>query len=376
MISAGYAGEGIRGDARVRVEAAGAFSLELESAVEAMYGDHIREQVATVWKSLGSPPLKLRIEDSGALPFVLQARLESALARHLGVELPALAPAVRATRPISAVRTRLYVPGNTPKLFPNVGLYGPDAIILDLEDSVPTEAKIDSRALVRYALHSLDWGPALRFVRINAGPEGFEDVRAVASQGVDAIILPKAENGAEVAALDSLLAELDVPTRIIPILETARGVLNALEIAEASPRVSALAIGLEDYLADIHAERAADGAASAWAEGQIVNAARAAGVSPLASVYSRIDDEEGLTAYVLRARAMGFDGIGCIHPRQIETVHKLLGPSEPELERARAIVRQFENAVEMGIGSIGVDGQMVDAPVYERAKRIVEGAGR
>jgi citrate lyase subunit beta/citryl-CoA lyase len=152
-------------------------------------------------------------------------------------------------------------------------------------------------------------------------------------------------------------------------------VMRAYEIASASPRVIAVALGLEDYLADIRAERTSSGTESAWAEGQVVNAARAAGISPLASVFSKVDDDAGMLAYSERARSRGFDGVGCIHPRQVPIAHQGFGPSEIEVRRARAIVEEFEAALREGIGAIRVEGQMVDAPVYERAKQMIERAG-
>ncbi len=375
MTTVGFYGEGIRGDAQVSVEHAKSFSVHVCSDVESMYGDAVRAQVQSVADRFGRPNVRLEVRDAGALPFALEARLEAALAAHLRLPLPDLARRKSSLRHSDLRRTRLYVPGNTPKLFPNVGLYRPDGLILDLEDSVPPDAKDAARSMVRQALHHLDWEDAERCVRINSGERGLDDVRATADQGVHTYLVPKAESVEDIAGLDRLLTGLGSESWLLPILESAKGVMRAFEIASASPRVAAVAVGLEDYLADIHAERTAGAEESAWAEGQVVNAARAAGVSPLASVYSKLDDDQGLFAYACRARSRGFDGVGCIHPRQIGIVHRAFAPDRESLLRARAIVDQFDIAIADGVGAIQVDGQMVDAPVYERARRILEMAG-
>lgn len=158
---------------------------------------------------------------------------------------------------------------------------------------------------------------------------------------------------------------------LIPIIESARGVLRAFEIASASPRVVALAIGLEDYAKDIGAERTAEGRESLWARSQIVNAARAAGVTPLGSVFGDVADETGLRAFVRDARALGFEGIGCLHPRQVQIAHAAFAPTPEEIERACRIVQAFEEARARGAGVVALDGKMIDAPVVERARRTI-----
>lgn len=375
--SAGHHGPNVRSDCRVWVQPTprGAPTITVDSRVAALYGESIHALVRSTLAELGASDLSLAIEDSGALPYVIAARIEAAVKRlRPPIEREALPPRTPATtEPRSRFkRSRLYLPGNTPRFFINAGLHRPDAIILDLEDSVPPPEKDAARILVRNALRAVDFYGAEKFVRVNAPPAGLHEIRLLAPHGVHAFLLPKVEDAATVRAAADVLDRLDLhEIALIPIIESARGVLNAVAIASASPRVNALAIGLEDYTADIGAQRTSAGRESLWAQSQIINAARAAGVQPLASVYSAIDDEAGLRAWIAEARALGFTGAGCLHPRQVRIVHAAFAPTAAEMEQARRIVAAFEAA---GGGASAVDGQMIDAPVVERARRVLRGA--
>jgi citrate lyase subunit beta/citryl-CoA lyase len=375
--SAGQHGPEVRSDCRVTIwAAAGTPTIEIQSKVAALYGTAIRDLAQTTLAMLSAASLSLLIEDSGALPYVIQARIEAAV-RRLQPEvaltaLPALNPAAQRPPRARLRRTRLYLPGNTPKFFINAGLHQPDAVILDLEDSVPPAEKDAALVLVRNALRAVDFYGAERLVRINAPPQGLDEIRTLASHGVDAFLLPKVEQAETVQSAAALLDQLGAASSgLIPIVESAHGVLNAYPIASASPRVFALAIGLEDYTADIGAQRTAAGRESLWAQSQVVNAARAAGVQPLASVYSAIDDEDGLRSWIEQARGLGFEGAGCLHPRQVRVVHESLAPSPAEAAQARRIVEAFEAAQAAGLGALALDGKMIDAPVVARARRML-----
>jgi citrate lyase subunit beta/citryl-CoA lyase len=375
--SAGQHGPEVRSDCRVTAwPSDGAPTIQVESRVAALYGAAIRDLAHTTLAALGAAGLSLSIEDSGALPYVIQARIEAAVRRlrpdMAQLALPALNPAAQRTPRTSLRRTRLYLPGNTPKFFINAGLHQPDAVILDLEDSVPPAEKDAALVLVRNALRAVDFYGAERLVRVNAPPQGLDEIRTLAPQGVDAFLLPKVEQAETIQNAAALLDNLGANSiGLIPIVESARGVLNAYAIASASPRVVALAIGLEDYTADIGAQRSAAGRESLWAQSQVVNAARAAGVQPLASVYSAIDDERGLSAWVEEMRGLGFEGAGCLHPRQVRIVHASLAPSPAEAAQARRIVEAFEAAQAAGLGALALDGKMIDAPVVARARRLL-----
>ena len=373
---AGQHGPEVRSDCWVQVApyATATPNLQLTSRVAALYGAEIARLAHATLERLGAADLDLTIDDSGALPYVIQARIEAAVKR-LRPDLTAeVLPDIRLQRaptPRAGLRrSRLYLPGDTPKFFINAGLHRPDGVILDLEDSVAPTEKDSARLLVRNALCAVDFYGAEVTVRVNALPAGLDDLRALAPHGVQAFVLPKVETADEIVAAARAL-EGAGPIHLIPIIESARGVFNALAIASASERVAALSIGLEDYTADIGATRTAEGRESLWARSQIVNAARAAGVQPLASVYADVDDLDGLARFAAEARAFGFDGVACLHPRQVSAVHAAFRPSPEETERARRIVQALDDARAAGLGVASLDGKMVDAPVAERARRVL-----
>lgn len=372
-VAVGSAGADVRGDVRVTVTE-GSGAIHVTSPVKALYGDAIEEAALAMLRSFSLKTVDLTLEDSGALPFVLEARLEAALMEWTGEGLLPIEGSAGRQRERSARRSRLYVPGGVPKMFPNAGLYRPDVVILDLEDSVADSEKTAARVLVRRALRALEFDGCERAVRINAGERGKEDLMAVAEAGVDLVLVPKCESGDELRELAAILEDTGSKAELLPILESALGIHRAFDLAISTPKVTGLAFGTEDYLTDIGARRRADGAESQFALGAVVNAARAARVTPLASVFSKVDDEDGLMMYCQTMRDLGFEGVGCIHPRQVRAVHAAFRPSEGELVAARRLVLGYEAAVSEGRGVVAVDGQMVDTPVYERAKAVLRRA--
>jgi len=386
---AGRRGGDVRSDCWVKVtptDSAG-IELTLHSRVEAMYGDSIHALVRNDLEALGVANAKVEIEDAGALPFVIKARVEAAV-RRLGIDvgagcLPEPGPGMdREAERDRFRRSRLYLPGNEPKFMLNAGLHGPDGVILDLEDSVAPSEKDAARVLVRNALRCVDFRGAERMVRINQGQRGLEDLELVASHNVHVVLIPKVESPAQVRQADekirTLLAEAKIerPVYLMPIVESALGALRAYEIATASPNIVALAIGLEDYTADIGTARTNEGRESFWARSQVVNAARAAGVQPIDSVFSDVSDMEALRESVLEAKSLGFDGKGCIHPRQIAVIHEAFAPTAAELEKAQRIVGAFEEAQRKGLGVVSLGSKMIDPPVVKRAQRVLRMAGR
>jgi len=371
----------------VQVKALGGITVELESKVVSLYGDSIRRLVHEVCSTLGLRHAAFRIVDQGALPFVLAARIEAAIRRALpetGGRFFTEALPRKKSPPVKARprRTRLYLPGNEPKFIPNAGLHKPDLLILDLEDSVAPTEKDTARILVRNALRSVDFYGAERGVRINQGRPGIEDLRAVIPQGPDIVLIPKCEDPDTVTALENEIRQLERQnnlgsgTLLLPIIESALGVENAYAIASASSRVSALAIGLEDYTADLGVERTVEGKESLFARMAIVNAAKAAGVQALDSVFSDLDDLDALRQSTLEAKSLGFDGKGCIHPRQIGVIHAAFAPTAQEIEKAKAIVLAAAEARKSGSGVVALGSKMVDAPVVIRAERILRLAGQ
>jgi citrate lyase subunit beta / citryl-CoA lyase len=388
IAEAGNRGPKVRSDCWIKVSTgkSNGVSVTLKSKVKALYGNAIETLLKDILTFFGIDHADVEVEDSGAVPFVLMARMEAALA-DLNLTknkkyLPDwLFPVPESSRDRFR-RSRLYLPGDQPKLFLNASIHKPDGLILDLEDSVAPPAKRSARILVRNALRCLDFKGAERMVRINQLPLGFEDLEEVLPHKVDLILIPKVETPDQIVEIDrktnEILARenLNRPVYFMPIIESALGVLNAFSIAGASNRNVALAIGLEDYTADIGAQRTVKGKESFYARSALINAARATGVQAIDTVFSDVSDEEGLRHSVLEAKALGFDGKGCIHPRQIAPIHAAFAPSETEIIRAQKIVLAFEDAERKGLGVVSLGSKMIDPPVVKRALRVIDLAVR
>jgi citrate lyase subunit beta/citryl-CoA lyase len=260
----------------------------------------------------------------------------------------------------------------------NAGIHQPDAVILDLEDSVAPSEKDAARLIVRNALRHLDFFGAERMVRINQGKLGSKDLEAVIPHNVHLILVPKVENAKQLKAVDDKIQKIKKdcgrkePVFLMPILESATGILNSLEIAKASKNNVAIAIGLEDYTADIGVQRTNQGRESLFARSQVVNAARSAGIQAIDTVFSDVGDDEGLRSSVQEAKELGFDGKGCIHPRQIRPIHEEFAPPISEIEKAKKVVLAFDVAHAKGLGVVSLGSKMIDPPVVKRALHTVE----
>jgi len=380
---AGRAGNEVRSDLHVTFEerTSGGIEMVLRSRVELYYGEVIRQQVRDVLRALGLEHASIEIVDEGALPFVIAARIEAAVRRAgLAPGKSALPEAVTLAAPSPRDRlrrSRLYLPGNEPKYFVNAGLHGPDTVILDLEDSVHYAEKDAARLLVRNALRAVDFGAAERMVRINQLPLGLTDLEEIVPQSPDLILIPKVETAAQVVEVDAAItsiakqASVTRPIWLMPILESALGIENAFAIATASQRIAAITIGLEDYTADLGVAKTAGGSESLYARQRVVNAAHAARVQAIDSVYGDVADTEGLLHWGEASRAMGFEGMGCIHPIQIEIIHRAFAPAPNELEKALQIVAAYEDAQARGLGVVSLGSKMIDAPVVQRAVKLV-----
>ena len=386
---AGQRGPKVRSDCWIRIELRekGGLEIALESRVAGMYGEQIRAQMESGCRDLGVAHARIEVEDRGALPFALAARLECAVRRSghrpTGPYLLPVSDKCRgATTRERLRRSRLYLPGNEPKFYVNAGLHEPDGVILDLEDSVAPVEKDAARCLVRNALRAVDFLGAERMVRINQGERGLEDLDWVIPHNCQLVLIPKVEDPAQVTAVasrcDELKADhgLEHDVLLMPIIESALGAWRAYEIAAAHRAVVGLAVGLEDYTADIGAQRTLAGTESFWARAQVLNGARAAGVQPIDTVFSDVTDMEGLAVSCVEAKGLGFVGKGCIHPRQVKVVHDAMAPDAAEITRARRIVLAFEDAEKRGLGVVSLGSKMIDAPVVKRALNTVDMAVR
>jgi citrate lyase subunit beta / citryl-CoA lyase len=383
---AGHWGKEVRSDVHVAFEAcdSGGVEISLESRVAPYYGAAILEQTRQVLDELGVRHARVTIHDEGALPFIISARIEAA-ARRSGIalgkrSLPEQRPLPPASQKDRLRRSRLYLPGSEPKYYINASLHAPDAVILDLEDSVHRGEKDAARILVRNTLRAVDFGSCERMVRINQLPLGLEDLAEVIGESPDLILIPKVERPEQVAEVDRMIGELKVrhgiirPIWIMPILESALGIENAFAVASASEDVSALTIGLEDYTADLGVVKTPEGRESQYARSGVVNAARAAGVQAIDSVFSDVADMEGLLRWGQASRAAGFEGMGCIHPGQIRVIHEAFQPTAAEIEKALKVVAAFEEAQSKGLAVVSLGSKMIDPPVVHRALKLVERA--
>ena len=280
-------------------------------------------------------------------------------------------------------RSMLFLPGNNPNMIVGGGYLGADSVILDLEDAVSPDDKDAARKLVRNALRSVSFGRCEVIVRINAldTPYWKEDVETIVPLKPD-LIMPTKVSGAEyIRELDAKLADVEAAcgmsigtTRLLPLLETALGIENAFAIACASKRIAALFLGAEDLSADLRCPRTKEGAEIAYARGRIVCAARAAGVEVYDAPFTDVEDMEGLEADARLAKGLGFTGKAVISPRHVGTVNEVFSPSAAEIAHAREVFAAIEEAKRQGKGAISLHGKMIDAPIVQRARLVLEAA--
>ena len=379
MASGVVAGSDARGDCRISVGPAESTRIEIKTKAQDLVAAGIQVVVEKMLVQYGSPTLTVSVEDFGSLDYVLAARTETAVRELSALEAippgkPVQRQAAESDRPR---RSRLYAPGNNPRLLAGIEVHGADCVLLDLEDSVPLSEKTSARILVKHLLSSIPV-PEEVWVRINGLDSGGEDdVREVLQGRPQGLCLPKAESAADVTRLAKLLDEAESAcgsesgfTKIMAIIETARGVLHCEEIAAANPRIVMLAFGAEDFTRDV-------GALRSWrsllfARSTIVAAAAAAGIQASDTVYADLKNSEGLAEETALAREIGFDGKGAINPRQLSIIHDAFSPSKDELTYARRVVEAAEEAERAGSGAVALDGKMIDRPVLERAKRTLQ----
>lgn len=383
VATVGNNGERDRSDCRVTVELRdkGGVEIKLTSKVAALYATDINRLANEVITFFGIQHACITIEDKGALSFVLAARLEAAIKKLITSDkefLPAILPENLYTSLRDQHRfSRLYLPGNTPSLMLNAGVHKPNAIILDLEDAVAPDKKFEASYLVRNTLRSLDFMGAERMVRINQLPAGLNDLDFIIPHNVHVVLVPKCESAQQLQEVNKKISAIQNAAGktnkvwLMPIIESALGVINAFQIAQTE-NVVAVAIGLEDYTADLGVGRTAEGTESLFARSQLVNACKAAGVQPIDSVFSDVGDMEALKQNVIKSKALGFEGMGCIHPRQIKVIHENFAPGAQEIDKAKQIVLAFDVAKKENLGVVSLGTKMIDAPVVKRAQRTID----
>ena len=255
-------------------------------------------------------------------------------------------------------RTMMFMNAQKPGLIKDAYIYGTDSIILDLEDAVAENQKDAARFSLYQALRNIDYGDTEVIVRINGldTPHWKEDIRCVVAGGADGIRIAKCESAQDVR---------------MAALESPKGIMNAYEIVTASERMFGCAISGGDFRKSMHVRIEEGGIEMLAARGQMLLAARAAGVQCFDTMFPNIDDMEGFKAEVIQNRKMGFDGKSIVNPKQIKFVHDTFAPTPKEIAYAEKLVRSFNEQADSGVGVYTVDGKMVDIPFFEDARRVI-----
>ena len=277
----------------------------------------------------------------------------------------------------------LFLPGNNPNMILNGGILGADSIIFDLEDAVAPDQKDAARELVKNALQTLDFGNCEIIVRINAldTPYWEEDLEEMIPLKPDVIMPTKVSGGDYIRKLAEKMSQVELAsgieeghTKIIPLLETTLGIENAFEIASASPRMAALYLGAEDLTADLRCSRTKEGGEIAYARGRLVCAARAAGIEAYDTPFTDVEDLEGLEKDARLAKSLGYTGKAVISPRHVDCVNRVFSPTPKEIQYAKDVFAAIEQAKAQGKGAISLRGKMIDAPIVQRARLVLEAA--
>ena len=277
-------------------------------------------------------------------------------------------------------RTMMFLNCQKPGLIKDPYIYKPDSIMLDLEDAVAEKEKDAARYSLYHALQEIDYHGVERVVRINGldTPYWKEDIRCAVAGGCDSIRIPKTESAQDVHMVEEAIIaaekEFDIPegrTLIMSAIESARGVMKALDICEASDRMFGIALSGGDYTKDLQTHITGTGLELMGARQNMVIAARAAGVQCFDTVYTDLDNMDGFRQDVETIHLMGFDGKSVINPRQISIVHDIFTPSKKDIIFAEKVVKEIDDKKAKGIGVFTVDGKMIDIAFYDGAKRTI-----
>lgn len=373
-------------DAQVVVEPnpAGGIEITVESPVKKQFGRSIRASAEEVLKGMGVSSASVTITDKGALDAVIRSRLMAAVCRSAEerLRLPANEKAFpEQVFPGNGLRrSSLYASGSSPAHLIQTQFYNQDCIVYDLEDSVPIEDKDAARILVYNLLKKHRPKDKQVIIRVNAVDSIFfaEDLEVCVRLKPDALRLPKVENAAEVRNVDERMTAIEkttgIPEGSVKLwcnIESYMGVLNAREIAKASPRVVAMAISAEDFTASMKAERTKEGWEIFHARNAVLMACREAGIDALDAVFSNFADTDGLKADTEWGKRLGFDGKTLIHPKQVDVVNAVFTPSSREIKHALRVFAAIENARRNKKGAVSLDGSMLDEAVVLRARRIM-----
>lgn len=280
-------------------------------------------------------------------------------------------------------RSMLFVPGSNAAMLSNSFIYKPDSIMFDLEDAVALKEKDSARLLVAHALQHPLYQEIETVVRVNPldSEFGLLDLNAVVRAGVDVVRMPKTETAQDVVDMDNAITDIEKAcgrevgsTKMLAAIESPLGITQANQIATASERLIGIALGAEDYVRNLKTERSPEGIELLFARCSILQAARAAGIQAFDTVYSNANNEEGFLKEVALIKQLGFDGKSLINPRQIELLHNLFAPTQKDVDQAKRIIEAAEEAEKQGSGVVSLNGKMIDAPIIDRAKLVLERA--
>ena len=280
-------------------------------------------------------------------------------------------------------RSMLFVPGANAAMISNTFIYKPDSIMFDLEDSVALAEKDTARMLVAHALQHPLYRELETVVRVNplASEFGLLDLNAVVRAGTDIVRLPKTDSAQDIIDMDVAITEIEKAcgravgsTQLLAAIESAQGILAVNDIAKASPRLMGIALGAEDYVRNMKTERSPEGIELLFARSSILHAARANGLMAFDTVYSDARNEEGFLREASLIKQLGFDGKSLINPNQITLIHNLFAPTQKEVDHATRVIAAAEEAERNGSGVVSLNGKMVDSPIIERAKLVLQRA--
>ncbi len=280
-------------------------------------------------------------------------------------------------------RSMLFVPGSNAAMISNTFIYKPDSIMFDLEDAVALKEKDSARILVAHALQHPLYQEIETVVRVNPldSEFGLADLNAVVRAGVDVVRMPKTETAQDVIDMDNAITEIEKAcgrevgsTKMLAAIESPLGITQANQIATASKRLIGIALGAEDYVRNLKTERSPEGIELLFARCSILQAARAAGIQAFDTVYSNANNEEGFLKEAALIKQLGFDGKSLVNPRQIELLHNLFAPTQKDVEQAQKIIEAAEEAERNGLGVVSLNGKMIDAPIIDRARLVLERA--
>lgn len=388
----GEAGTEGKQDCKVTVllKDSGGIDITLHSKMKSLFGKAIHKCVLEQLAQMKIENASVVIYDNGCLDFGIRAHLETAVhraqekrvgkAEKVSVNFDGADSFMIQGRPM---RSMLFCPANQPKHYISAPVFGADCMIFDLEDAVAFDQKDAARDLLCQAVRTLNLDQERLYARINSlhTPYGEKDVRAIVPAGVRNLRLAMCQSKEDVMELDQLLSEVERLHGIIPgsvkiqcSIETPKGVLHAEEAVAASERVTSLSFGAEDYTRSLGVSRSKGAQELEYARRYLPVVAAQAGIFSIDTAWSWIDDMEGFIEEAKTAKAYGFSGKSCVHPRQIREVHNVFRPSEGEVQEAMEIVKAMEEARERGIGVIAVNGKMVDDPVLVKAQKILSRA--